>query len=112
MADTQTAPDDMHVSFPLYAQGARQGFRPYRARRSTSRGTIRTPASDPSEPRREAASPNSSEESDETPGPVTTSGTGSSVWALRRHDVEWSAVTATRTSPGRLGTISPKEGRS
>src|SRR5256714_10710929 len=92
----------------LYEKGGSPGFRHYPAMSSTSRGTISTPASAPSDPPRAARPPNSPMESDETPGPVTTKGTGSSGGALLGHEVEGAAVPSSGPSPGRSGGTGPK----
>ena len=58
-------------------------------------GMICGPWRCPIAPRLDAVSPYDATASDDTPPPDTSSGTGPSVWALRTHEVEWSAVTAT-----------------
>ncbi len=71
------------------------------------------PFSAPSFPSAHARSPNASVPSERTGPPVTSRGTGSAVWALRTHEVAWSAVTATIVRRGSIpGRSSPKNARS
>ena len=80
--------------------------------RALSLGRICGPSKSPSEPLAHARSPNEWCRRRHR-RPLTSSGTGSAVCALRRHDVAWSAVrTATTVSGPSRGRTSPKNARS
>src|SRR6266540_620440 len=93
--------------------GSRTLAVPHTRIKPASRGTMSTPRNCPRDPVAHARSPNDVEPSGRIGPPLASRGTGSAVCALRTHDVEWSAVTATMVRlPSIIGRTSPKKARS